>query len=250
MSQILKQSINELVSENFIRASVLYYMGVKFYDYKTETLEEVCKANGLNVDSVIKSMDLIADEKESTQVQLKTYPAELLVEYLKHSHYLFVKKRLPYIGQLIDSIGEVNFRYKSLSEDLKSVFPLFVEDFIHHIYEEEDTLFTYINSLSAYLNERYPIAKVYQEMEKFSVKDFAVDHEVHQNEMEGFRKLTNNYQYCEEADLQIKVLFKELERFESDLMLHAKVENEILFPKAMHLERLVKLKFHENAKMN
>ena len=59
MSQILKQSINELVSENFIRASVLYYMGVKFYDYKTETLEEVCKANGLNVDSVIKSMDLI-----------------------------------------------------------------------------------------------------------------------------------------------------------------------------------------------
>lgn len=250
MSQILKQSINDLVSENFIRASVLYYLGVKFYDYKTETLEEVCKANGLNADSVIKSMELISDEKPSTQVQLKAYPAELLVEYLKHSHYLFVKKRLPYIGQLIDSIGEVNFRYKSLSEDLKSVFPLFVEDFIHHIHEEEDTLFNYINNLSAFLNDKYPISKAYQTMEKFSVKDFALEHEVHENEMEGFRKFTNNYQYCDEADLQIKVLYKELERFEKDLMVHAKVENEILFPKAMHLERMVKLKFHENAKMN
>ena len=104
MSQILQQSINDLVSENFIRASVLYYMGVKFYDYKTETLKEVCLANGLNAESVIKSMELIVDEKPSTQAQLKAYPAELLVEYLKHSHYLFVKKRLPYMGQLIDEV--------------------------------------------------------------------------------------------------------------------------------------------------
>ncbi len=250
MSQILKQSINDLVSENFIRASVLYYMGVKFYDYNTETLEEVCVANGLNAESVIRSMELIADEKPSTQVQLKAYPAELLVEYLKHSHYLFVKKRLPYIGQLIDGLGEVNFRYKSLSEDLKSIFPLFVEDFIHHIHEEEDTLFSYIDNLSAFLNDNYPVSKVYQVMEKFSVKDFALDHEIHENEMDGFRRFTNDYQYCDEADLQIKVLYKELERFEKDLLLHAKVENEILFPKAMHLERLAKLKFYENAKLN
>lgn len=250
MSRILKRTITDLVSENHIRASVLYYFGVKFYDYKAETLEEVCAKLGLNSVSVIQGLELVVDEKESTQKQLKTYPPELVIEYLKHSHYLFVKKRLPYIGQLIDGIKEVNFRYKSLSSDLKSIFPLFVEDFIHHIYEEEDTLFSYVNKLSKFLSDGQNASDTYYLMERFSVREFALDHEVHENEMEGFRKFTNDYQYCEEADLHIKVLYTELKRFERDLLIHAKIEDEILFPKAMQLERLAKLKFYDLSRQN
>lgn len=250
MNQLLKRTITDLVSENHVRASALYYLGVKFYDYKLETLAEVCTKMGLNAELVINSLELVADENESTQKQLKAYPAELVTEYLKHAHYLFVKKRLPYIGQLIDGVKEVDFRYKSLSSDLKSIFPMFVEDFIHHIHEEEDTMFSYVDKLSKFLNDEKPSSEIYYLMKRFSVREFAMDHEVHESEMEGFRKFTNDYQYCEEADLHIKVLFTELKRFERDLMIHAKIENEILFPKAMELERLVNLKFHDYAKQN
>lgn len=250
MDQLLKRTITDLVSENHVRASALYYLGVKFYDYKLETLQEVCTKMGLDAKSVISSLELVVDENVSTQTQLKAYPAELVTEYLKHAHYLFVKKRLPYIAQLIDGIKDVNFRYQSLSRDLKSIFPMFVEDFIHHIHEEEDTMFSYVDRLSKFLNDEKPTSEIYYLMEKFSVKEFAMDHEVHENEMEGFRKFTNDYQYCEEADLHIKVLFTELKRFETDLMIHAKIENEILFPKAMELERLAKLRFSDFSKLN
>lgn len=250
MDKILKRTITDLVSENHVRASVLYYFGVKFYDYKLETLEEVCAKLGINPDSLIGSLELVLDEKESTQKQLKAYPAELVVEYLKHAHYLFIKKRLPYLAQLIDGIVDVNYRYQSLSTDLKSVFPMFVEDFIHHIHEEEDTMFAYVDRLSRFVNDEKPSSETYYLMEQFSVHEFAVGHEVHENEMEGFRKFTNNYKYCDEADLHIKVLYTELQRFEKDLLIHAKIENEILFPKAMELERLAKLKFHDLSKMN
>ncbi|MBO3700300.1 hemerythrin domain-containing protein [Roseivirga sp. E12] len=250
MEKILKRTITDLVSENHIRASVLYYFGVKFYDYKLETLEEVCSKLGINPDSLISSLELVIDEKESTQKQLKAYPAELVVEYLKHAHYLFIKKRLPYIGQLIDGVEEVNFRYKSLSTDLKSIFPMFVEDFIHHIHEEEDTMFAYVGRLNRFLNDEKPSSETYYMMESFSLQEFAMEHEVHENEMDGFRKFTNDYQYCEEADLHIKVLYTELQRFERDLLIHAKIENEILFPKAMQLERLAKLKFYDLSKLN
>ncbi len=250
MEKILKRTITDLVSENHVRASVLYYFGVKFYDYKLETLEEVCADLGINPDSLINSLELVVDEKESTQKQLKAYPAELVVEYLKHAHYLFVKKRLPYIGQLIDGIADVNFRYKSLATDLKSIFPMFVEDFIHHIHEEEDTMFAYVDRLSRFLNDEKPSSETYYLMESFSVQEFAIGHEVHENEMEGFRKFTNDYKYCNEADLHIKVLYSELQNFERDLMIHAKIENEILFPKALELERIAKLKFSDLSRMN
>ncbi|MFY0593830.1 hemerythrin domain-containing protein [Roseivirga sp.] len=250
MNHLLKSTITDLVSENHVRASVLYYFGVKFYDYKEETLEDVCANHGLDAQSVIKSLELVTDESAATQNQLKAYPPELVTEYLKHAHYVFIKKRLPYIGQLIDGIKDVNFRYKSLSSDLKSIFPMFVEDFIHHIHEEEDTMFSYVNRLSKFMVDEKPSSEIYYLMEKFSVKEFALEHEVHESEMEGFRKFTNNYQYCEEADLHIKVLYTELERFEKDLLIHAKIEDEILFPKALQLERLAKLKFYDFSKLN
>ena len=134
MENLLKRTINDLVTESHIRASVLYYFGVKFYDYKTETLEDVCSRHGLRAESVMKAMELVSDNNGTTKKQLQSFPVELMVEYLKHAHYLFVKKRIPYIAQLIDGLQIVNFRYQSLSADLKSVFPLFVEDFIEHIY--------------------------------------------------------------------------------------------------------------------
>lgn len=250
MENLLKRTINDLVTENHVRASVLYYFGVKFYDYKSETLAEVCSNHGLKAASVIKALELINDDRETTQRQLQSLPVELMVEYLKHAHYLFVKKRIPYIAQLIDGVTEVDFRYKTLSADLKSIFPLFVQDFIEHIYEEEDTFFSYVSQLSRFLKDDVPSSEVFYLMEKNSVREFALDHEVHDNEMEGFRKFTNNYTYCDEADLHIKVLYSELERLEKDLILHAKIENEILFPKALQLERLVKLKFHDLSKSN
>lgn len=250
MNPLQQKTINEIVSEDHVRASVLYYFGVKFYDYSTQTLEEVCSQNGLKVDTVIRAMDLVEDEHPATLSQLKAFPVELMVEYLKHAHFIFVKKRLPYLAQLIDGIVDVDFRYKVLAEDLKSVFPMFVEDFVEHIYEEEDNFFTYVNQLSRFLRDDSAGSEVFFMMEKQSVKDFALEHEVDEHEMTGFRKFTNNYTYCNEADLQIKVLYSELERFEKDLIIHAKIEDEILFPKALHLERLVKLKFHDMKKHN
>ena len=250
MPVIPHQTISELVTQNYVHASVLYHFGVKFYDYQANTLQEVCAQHGLSLRAVIKGLESVEEPVVKNEVQLVSYPIDLVLEYLTHTHHLFVKKRLPYIAQLIDGLEQVNFRYKSLSSDLKQVFPLFVEDFIHHIYEEEDSLFSYIRMLTQFLAGESAGSRLYYKMEKSAIQEFALEHEVHENEMEGLRKITNDYQYCDEADLHIKVLFDELSRFEQELLVHARIEDEILFPKALHLERQVKFKFFEIIKQN
>lgn len=250
MGGLQERTINDLVTENYIRASVLYYFGVKFYDNAGLTLRDVCKRNHLNINSVIKSLESIESKSEVNRLQLMAYPIDLVLEYLKHSHSIFVKKRLPYIAQLIDGLGKVNFRYQTLAHDLKAVFPLFVEDFIHHIHEEEDSLFTYILELREFLSGENHGTKLFYAMEKHSIQEFALDHEEHEHEMDGIRKITNNYKFCEEADLHIKVLYNELARFEKDLLTHAKIEDDILLPKALQLEKQVKLRFYDIIKQN
>ena len=250
MTSIQHQTISDLVAHNSIRASVLFHFGVKFYDHQEATLAEVCAKHGLNLDAVIKGLESEQKESRQDEKQLAAYPIDLILEYLTHTHHLFVKQRLPYIAQLIDGLEDVNFRYKALAVDLKHVFPLFVEDFIHHIYEEEDSLFSYIRQLTRFLAGEQAGSKVYYAMERNAIQSFALEHEEHEHEMAGLNRITNGFKYCDEADLHIKVLFDELARFEKDLITHARIEDHILFPKALQLEKQVKFKFFEIIKQN
>jgi regulator of cell morphogenesis and NO signaling len=151
---------------------------------------------------------------------------------------------------MVESFTAEQEEYKLVERDLKLVFPLFVEDFIHHIYEEEDTLFRYIRALERASKGNYIPTKLFYLVEKHSVQKFAMDHEVHDDEMAGIRKITKDYELRPDAPLQIKVIYNELKEFEKSLITHARIENEILFPKSMALERKVKETFFDKAKFN
>ncbi len=243
-----KFKITELIEKNYVFASVLYYFGIEFYDYSEHTLEEVCRERGLSMQSVINSLETAT--RQGDVPNLNSLPVEVIIEYLKHSHFLFVKHKLPYIAKLIHSLSTKEASTCPPAEDLKFVFPLFIEDFIHHIFEEEDTLFSYILQLNNALNGNFHPGKLFYMMENHSVEHFAVEHDVHDDEMAGIRNITNDYQTTEKTSLLVKVVYKELQSFEENLITHAKIENEILFPKALMIEKEVKKILRNKVNLN
>jgi regulator of cell morphogenesis and NO signaling len=242
--------IGELVDQDSVRAHVLFYFGIKFYEYSEHTLEQVCQERGLKIEQVLKELESPGENFREADLPLISYPIDLIVEYLKHAHFLFVKHKLPYIGRLVEGFKADDKRYETMAKDLKILFPLFIEDFIHHIYNEEDTLFKYIKVLERATVGNYNPAKLYYMMEKHSLQRFAMDHEAHDDEMTGIRKITNDYQLFPDSPLHIKVMYSELVAFEKNLQTHARIENEILFPKAMALENKVKQAFLDKTKSN
>lgn len=247
--ELKNRRISELVDLNYVHAYVLFYFGIRFYEYSELTLDEVCKAKGLRIDQVVRELESPTHLREA-DLPLVSYPIDLIIEYLKHSHFLFVKHKLPYITRLVDSFKANHDDYFPVERDLKMVFPLFVEDFIQHIYQEEDTLFSFIQALERASKGQYLPAKLYYMMEKNSVQKFAMEHDVHDDEMEGIRKITRNYTLGNNTPLHVKVLYNELKAFEHSLITHARIENEILFPKAMALENKVKQAFFDKTKFN
>lgn len=248
MKTIEKQKIKDIVDGNYIHASVLYYFGIEFYNYSNLTLEQACQKKGLSVKSVISNLekqDLIVENAEVSQL-----PIDLIIEYLKHTHFVFIKQKLPYVSNLIANLKSSKGLYQSIAKDLKFVFPLFVEDFIHHIYQEEDTLFNYISRLDSYSKGKGQLSHLYLEMEKNNLSNFASEHEEHDDEMMGIRQITNDYSIDKKAPLHIKVIYSELKDLENELQTHARVENEILFPKALILEKRVCTMMQEKVKYN
>jgi regulator of cell morphogenesis and NO signaling len=241
--------IAELVDQNYVHAYVLFYFGIKFYEYSEFTLEQVCRQRSLKVEQVVKELES-PTHLEEADLPLVSYPIDLIIEYLKHSHFLFIKHKLPYIARLVENFKAHHNDFLNIEKDLKVVFPLFVEDFIEHIYEEEDTLFHFIIALEKASKSNYSPGKLFYLLEKNSVHKFALDHESHDDEMEGIRKITGNYSLLPSAPLHIRVLYNELKSFEKSLITHARIENEILFPKAMAVENKVRKAFQDKVQFN
>ncbi len=240
--QLNHKKISELVEQNYVYASVLYYFGIEFYNYSEKTLEAACKERSLNVQLVTDSLEKATTRGKDADPALISYPIDLIIAYLKHAHYLFVKKKLPYLAKVIAELDSTKCGYHQVVEDLQFVFPLFVEDFIHHIYEEEDNLFEYIATLDNNQKACGNLGKLYYSMEKFSIQRYAAEHEAHDDEMTGIRRITDNYQVLPNMHPHLRVVYAELQDFETSLITHARVENEILFPKALTLENQVRRK--------
>jgi regulator of cell morphogenesis and NO signaling len=65
------------------------------------------------------------------------------------------------------------------------------------------------------------------------------EHENAGNLMHEINMLTNSYEAPADACTTFNILYKELAEFEKDLHVHIHLENNILFPKAIELEKVL-----------
>jgi regulator of cell morphogenesis and NO signaling len=87
-------------------------------------------------------------------------------------------------------------------------------------------------------------------LEKDPIHLLAEVHEIHEDEMNGIRRLTADYSLPDDAPLTMKVLYHELQNFESELVIHSQIEDELLFPKAVELEREALRQIRKKIKTN
>ncbi len=249
------RKINELVSEDSVFAWVLHYFGVSFYKYSDFTLEEVCKDRGINTDLFLHQIETYATRgahQQEVSKKIDEYPIELIIEYLKHSHHQFVKQKLPYLGQLVNALDEENFLKHPETRDLKFIFPTFLKDFIEHIYEEEDELFSYVLWVDKVLKGKSKSNhfEISNKISKHALQLHALEHHAHESGMEGISKITNSYNSGNTGDLLVDVIYTELQNFEYELIKHAKIENEVFFPKALFLEGRLLQALKNNLNLN
>lgn len=236
---VFEKTIREVVDENYVYARALHYLGIDFFVNPNQKLKEICNERNLEREQVIQSFYAFDTNPRLSFKQLKSYPIELLVEFLKHAHHLFIKDKLPYIVHLAKSLNG--------NSGLQGLLPEFVEDLIRHIYEEEDTTFKYIHLL-ADINKRNvaaPISKL-MPFRDYSLKS-EFEHHQEDDELNAIRSLIPT---ISTNSLHGRVLVNELNAFDREMIYHAEIENNIFFPKAIALEEKVKSKLKILSKLN
>lgn len=247
-------SLTQLVRQNYRTAAVLHRFGIDFYRNPQRTLKQACEERKLKLSIIQGALDTVTQKPAITAglEDLRGLSAVQIMQYLKIQHRNFIFRKLPYMQRLIadsEAITDTSDCQEAL-EDLRLAFPLFAEDFARHIFEEEEDMFTYIELLHRVLFRGEHFSQAFMRMEQATVSEFLIAHHAEDDDMSGIRLITNGYCLSEQTHLLVKVLYAELQAFEQQLSTHARIENQLLLPKALKLEAGVKWLVERKRELN
>lgn len=232
------KTVADFVTENIKTAHVFKKHGIDFCCGGGISLEKAC-ANK-NIDQALLEKELldIDKEKDSTN-DFDKWNLELLIDYIINIHHNYVIESLPILSQYANKVAKVHGHHYTEVVEINRLFHDVSKELTSHLQKEEQVLFPFIKTLvkadkDGVLNETPAFGTVNNPIKM-------MEHE-HENAGDIFKEianLTNNYTPPPEACNTFKALYAKLDEFEQDLHRHIHLENNILHPKAIALEKKI-----------
>lgn len=231
-----EKTIGDFVAEDFRTAEVFKKYHIDFCCKGGRTVEEACEKKNVNPEDIYKELDEVANRK-AADIDFNSWPLDLLADYVEKTHHRYVEEKsamlIPYLNKLCKVHGD---RHPELYE-INELFLGSAQDLGAHMKKEELILFPFIKKMveAKRTGETLPAPR-------FGTVENPVAMMKEEHEAEGDRfvkiaELTNNYQFPADACGTYQVTFRMLEDFQNDLHKHIHLENNILFPKAIALEK-------------
>lgn len=232
-----QKQIGQFVAEDFRTAAVFSKYGIDFCCKGDRTIEEVCQKNSIDTDELLGKLLEISISKNQQSIDYKSWPLDLLADYIEKKHHRYVEEKTPIIRQFLDKLCKVHGQNHPELFEVTALFIGSSKELAAHMKKEELILFPFIKKMvKAQLEGSQLQSPQFGKVEN----PIAMMKQEHENEGERFRQvsdLTDNYTPPSDACNTYKVTIAMLEEFEKDLHLHIHLENNILFPKAIKLEQ-------------
>jgi regulator of cell morphogenesis and NO signaling len=162
------------------------------------------------------------------------WPVDPLIDHILTTHHAYVRSSLPVIERYLAKLVEVHgARHPELAR-IATTFERMGRDLLQHMTKEERVLFPYIRELAASKSALAP--SPFGTVEN-PIRMMEREHREAGDEMRLLRELTNRYTVPADGCATYLVCFAELADFERNLHRHVHLENNVLFPRAIDLER-------------
>ena len=231
-----EKTIGDFVAENFRTAEVFKKYHIDFCCKGGRTVEEACDSKKVSPQQIYQELEEIVNRK-SEDIDFNSWPLDLLADYVEKTHHKYVEEKsamlIPYLNKLCKVHGE---RHPELFE-INELFIGSAQDLAAHMKKEELILFPFIKQMVEAKKNGEPLPAP-----RFGTVENPVAMMKHEHEAEGERfvkiaELTNNYEFPDDACGTYQVTYRMLEDFQNDLHKHIHLENNILFPKAIAMEK-------------
>ncbi len=218
------ETVGHIAAKDIHKAEVLKQLGVDFCCGGKQTLKEAAHSVGLDEIELRRRLNQSEELPiAGPPLNFKDWDIDFLSDYIKNVHHRYVREKGPIIQELAHKVADVHAQQHPELVNLSKELDAFLDDLYHHLDKEEKQLFP------ATKNEQELTSKQVEQLIQFLISE----HEDSGKELQQLRKITQNYTLPANACNSYTSLFSQIESFESDLLQHIHLENNILFPKLL-----------------
>lgn len=227
------QTVGEVVARNYKTADVFLSKGIDFCCGGNISIGQVCQNQGVDEEKLIRDLEAVLTEKDIESDLLNRLSPGALIDYIVDTHHTFVRENLITIPPYLEKLADVHGANHAELIKVNDLFAEIVVEMKDHMQKEEEILFPYIQNLEKGLSPK---------MVKYATLNEVLDvmhaeHDAAGTGMRTINELTDGYIVPADGCNTYRVALEKLKAFESDLHRHVHLENNILFSKALQLEK-------------
>ncbi|MDT0678468.1 iron-sulfur cluster repair di-iron protein [Autumnicola musiva] len=239
MELLKDRTVASLVTENIKTAHVFKKYGIDFCCGGGITVEKACEKVNINFEDLERDL-LNVEHTNSRATNYNSWELDFLIDHIINVHHAYVEENIPLLIQYAARVNKVHGHHYTELGEIQQLFSLVATELSGHLRKEELILFPFIKQLVKAKREGNPLPQAHFGTVDNPIKMMEAEHEEAGEILRKIAILSNNYTPPEGACNTYRAFYAKLEEFEQDLHQHVHLENNILFPKALHLEKELK----------
>ena len=202
-------------------------------------LSEACSEMGIAVEPLLAALAEATREREPA---VKDFTQATLTELIRHivaTHHAYVQSELPRLLPLAaKAAGKHGPTHPEIDLINRNLIQL-ADELTFHLNKEERILFPYIEAMEQSRQNNGPTPHACFARVQSPVQGMMNEHEAAGALLSQMRTATSNFAPPEGACPTLAGLYDGLDAFERDLHRHVHLENNLLFPRAIAMEKEV-----------
>ena len=239
MSMVTEKTVRELALENVVATRVFERLGIDYCCGGSRTLEQACHAANISVDQVLKSLEeaQLLSPANSKDRNWQTEPLGDLISHITNTHHKYTRDGIARLTPLFAKVCSVHGANHPELLEICDVFTGLTQELTVHLMKEEMVLFPYIVRMEEAVMEKSPILPPPFGTVQNPVAMMEHEHDSAGNALRAMREISRGYTSPPDACVSFETLYKALAELEADLHQHIHLENNILFPRAIEMEK-------------
>ncbi|MDQ2179286.1 hemerythrin domain-containing protein [Marinifilum sp. D714] len=229
----------DVIQMNYMLIPVIHRFGIEL-GFGDKTVDQVCEENEVDLNFFLQLVNAYHDQDYFPKEELQSIPVREIVAYLKMTHASYLNNTVTDIEQKIKSLeleGNEDKKYIAL---IRNFFEGYKSELTEHIMREEDVVFPYVLAVDEIIKSEQFTDKNKKVFESFSIEEYEEEHDDVEEKLMDLRTIMIKYVAPPANTNLYHSIIQDLFRLEEDLNYHSRIEDKVLIPKIILMEKSIK----------
>lgn len=236
-----QSSAADIVAKDYRTAVVFRKHGIGYCCGGKWPMEMTCELQGINLEKLQQELEAaIRTIPVSNQLDFSNWSIDFIIDYIVNIHHQYLRQSLPETMQILNDFVEEHLKKFPWLAELLIKYDLLMKQLEPAMKREEEVLFPYIRQIAHAHKDKEPYAVLLIKTLRKPVEESMFNgHEMVTKIISSIRTITNQYNTPANVCANHKVVMAKLKELDNDLMHHLYLEQMVLFPKAITIEKEV-----------